>query len=520
MTEKRVGYFNAETGESLGQNWSSVQTSLTRNRQEGERKKSSTKTFSKVVSAPTSKPPTPTPPSLPANAAQIRHNPGAISQESLIQAQQNFKPVEDIITTQVVGSNIPTGEAIVQDGGGNKYNVKVGVATLQSEIYPGGKGFRGPAIIPGQQVIIARSRSQSGERTVRLVAVVPLGQNPSDFTASLGANQNINDLCKPASGGGSSSIVRRPPDPPEGPDDNQDPNPPIPPEPPEDEPEDEDPPSRPFGCNPNDNARWYNGSCPAGMRSLGTATLSDGSTKSLCTGPNLPPGDGCPETPDTYGWSCVNGVCQQVPNGLYATRSECEGSCQPEEDEPLDPNDPEAPLRFNCVPGSGCEASPTGVYSTLEECESACVTSWNPPSGGVGPCVPVIGPGGAFVNEADCSQSTGQCPNRRYFLSMNATWELVDIFTGVVTPMSWTNQQPNFANPVFGVPFRGPVGSPQVSYVRNSFFAFQENQSFNIVVNMADGQYRWFTGGNSTQQVRNLQFSITTIVANPEIPCN
>ncbi len=462
-------------------------------------------------------------PPPPPNASSIAHNPGAITQDKIVAARTNQGNVEDIITARVTGVNHSTGEAYVVDGSNNQYSVKVGIAVLRSSISGGGRSASAPALVPGQSVVVSRSRSQNGERTVRLITIVPLGRNPSDFTQAL-SSPNFNELCTPK--GTATSIsggVRKPPSPPDEPEDQDDPNPPDPPEPDPNDDEPSDPPSAPFGCNPNDGARWYDGGCPAGSRSLGFAELPGGGTKSLCTGPNLPPGDGCPVTPDTYGWTCAGeDGCQLVPNGQFLTREECEAQCSNEPDPEEDPNDPEAPLRYACE-GSSCVASPTGSFLTLAECESACVETWDPPLGGVGPCLPQSGTGGSFTTESACNVASGQCPARTYRISMSLSWQAFNPATGVVESFSFSGG-PNIITPSgIADQIRGPLSSANLVMLTNPFFPFQPNYGFQITISGANGFFRWsrlapFTGvgGNI---VGTPTYSATIIANNPSTPC-
>jgi hypothetical protein len=507
-----------------------MMTSTKRNQQKDKGPK---KVSSQSFAANTSKPPEPPKPlEPPINQATIQHNPGVISQQKLIDAKSNTNPVEDIITARVAGTDHTTGQVIVTDGGGNKYNVQVGVSAISSSISPSGRSASFPSIVVGQSVIISRSRSQSGERTVRLLSVVPLTADPSDFLSNFAGRGNINELCTPTQNATVISGVRAP-RPPEDPEDQEEPAPENPEQRPNDDPED-DPPSKPFGCNPKDDAQWYNGEgCPAGMRSLGFATLSDGGTKTLCKGANPPPGDGCPETPDEYGWICVrsenNGQlsesCEFVPNGLYATKAECEGACVCSDcgDPDEDPDDPEAPLRFDCS-GGDCIASPTGTYATLEACETACVETWDRPEGNVGPCDSVVGPGGEFTSQGDCNESTGQCPNRTYRIDMSLSWTAFNPVTGEVEPFSF-NGGPNFSTPVgIADKLEGPLSGATLSFYKNTFFPFQEKAGFNIVINGSNGFYRWNRGapftGNGGYIVSGPTFSATIFPNNPSTPCN
>jgi len=517
-------------GRGLGNTVSSMMTSTKRNQQKDKGPK---KVSSPSFAANTSKPPEPPKPlEPPINQATIQHNPGVISQQKLIDAKSNTNPVEDIITARVAGTDHTTGQVIVTDGGGNKYNVQVGVSAISSSISPSGRSASFPSIVVGQSVIISRSRSQSGERTVRLLSVVPLTADPSDFLSNFAGRGNINELCTPTQNATVISGVRAP-RPPEDPEDQEEPAPENPEQRPNDDPED-DPPSKPFGCNPKDDAQWYNGEgCPAGMRSLGFATLSDGGTKTLCKGANPPPGDGCPETPDEYGWICVrsenNGQlsesCEFVPNGLYATKAECEGACVCSDcgDPDEDPDDPEAPLRFDCS-GGDCIASPTGTYATLEACETACVETWDRPEGNVGPCDSVVGPGGEFTSQGDCNESTGQCPNRTYRIDMSLSWTAFNPVTGEVEPFSF-NGGPNFSTPVgIADKLEGPLSGATLSFYKNTFFPFQEKAGFNIVINGSNGFYRWNRGapftGNGGYIVSGPTFSATIFPNNPSTPCN
>jgi hypothetical protein len=324
-----------------------------------------------ITSTPTAPPvPKQTTPSL----SQLAHSPGAITLQK--RSETPFKEVEDIITAQIVGNDFSTGQTKVRDGSGNIYDVQIGYQAFQPTF--GGSQGRSASVVVGQQVIISRSRSQSGERVVRLISVVPLGQSPNDALSGLANNPNTNDLCVPSQ---NTSTAQNPKDEPEDPEDAEVPPPPTEPNP--NEPEEEDPPSKPFGCNPTDDAQWYNGEiCPAGLESLGFAILPNGSTKTLCRGPNRPPGDGCPESPDEYGWICVSGTCEFVPFGLYSTKAECENVCTNPE-----PENEEVPLfGYVCVSGTCVEETENPTFSTLAECNAARTPVYGPPDFTGGQC--------------------------------------------------------------------------------------------------------------------------------------
>lgn len=308
----------------------------------------------------------------PTNLSTIPHSPGAISQQKVAEARENTKPVEDIITARVVGTKFRSGEAIVRDGGGNNYTVRVGQSALTNNLRRSGGGSTASLVV-GQSVIIGRSRSQTGERTVRLLSIIPLGRNPQDALASLNDQSLVNALCEPT---GNATIISggRQPEEPESPEDQEEPAPPTEPNPNEPDSPD-DPPSKPFGCSPDDSAQWYNGSsCPAGLRSLGFAILPSGETMTLCTGDPLPPGDGCPEVPDEFGWECIrvdagdgtqSESCQEVPNGLYATKGECEEACLCDDCN----EEPEVPLPSYDEEDGVCVPSVGGAFGSLEDCE-------------------------------------------------------------------------------------------------------------------------------------------------------
>lgn len=317
--------------------------------------------------------PPPVPKQTPPNLASLAHNPGAISSQKRIEAQKNVLPVEDIITARIVGNDFSTGETKVKDGSGNIYSVQIGLQNFQATLTRS-QGGSAPAVVVGQSVIISRSRSQQGEVNVRLLSIVPLSQSPNDALSAFANQGNVNDLCRPS---GTSTITQRPKDRPEDPQEPEEPAPPIEPSPNEPTPE-EDPPSKPFGCDPKDDAQWFNGGCPPGTNELGFAQLSSGGTMFLCRGATTPPGDGCPETPDEYGYICVSGNCEYVPFGLYATKAECEANCS---NEPVEPEEVPLPTTWSCDPGKGCILDYNGNFSSKAECEAFGCLNEPAPSG-------------------------------------------------------------------------------------------------------------------------------------------
>lgn len=142
-------------------------------------------------------------------------------------------------------------------------------------------------------------------------------------------------------------------------------------------------------CSPESDIRWFSGpSCPPGMASLGSATLPDGSVRSLCKGSGPPP-DGCGGNK----WVCdsTTGSCIQSSNGIYDTQAECEaagcsviryscvgGECVATEGGTYPTYDAclgsGCQIRYTCTP-TGCVEGPEGQYRSLAECQAACVVS-------------------------------------------------------------------------------------------------------------------------------------------------
>jgi hypothetical protein len=149
------------------------------------------------------------------------------------------------------------------------------------------------------------------------------------------------------------------------------------------------------------------------------------------------------------------------------------------------------------------------------------VETWDPPLGGVGPCVVVPGSSGGFSSESACNESTGQCPARRYFITGTINWSVRNLSTGVIESRSFTGA-PNFATPSGGTPFLGPVGSPVLTEFNNTFFPFQSPYGFDLIINMGDGLYRYrrTAGNNSFALVSgSVTYSLTASPSNPSTPC-
>lgn len=414
----------------------------------------------------------------------------------------------------IVGQDNLTGQTLASDGNGS---------VLKGQLDEQPKAL--------QQVVVSRNKSSQGSRQVSMSGSRKVSfqvETPRLTQGNVG--QAEIDQCKSAgSGGGGSPQPPQPPQPPEPPEDPPEPDEPPPappggPNQPEPNPEEDESQPPGEGCTPESDCQWYNtneagategSGCPAGTTSRGFAQLAENVYKVLCCGPDRPTGDGCPEDPTTYGYQCVNGTCELVPNGLFASASECEQGCNQDED-------PEPAMRYTCA-GIQCIEAADGEYASLAECQGGCqdgTETWNPPPSGVGPCTPVLGLDGQYTTQGECYEASGQCAERNYFLSANITWEEFDISTGETWPRSFTGE-PTFVNPSFATPCSGPIGSPSLTYSANPFFPFQENYSFDITVGMGSCTYRWNRGaGNMYRAVRNVSYSITPTVANPEASCN
>ena len=271
----------------------------------------------------------------------------------------------------IVGQDNLTGKTIASDGNGTLFK-----ASLSEP----------PSIL--NQVTIKRTESTNGSRQMTMGSSkkATQGQQVGGLTSGNVGKAEV-DICR---------FPSLTPPPPEEPDEPE-PPPPLPPSDPtnpeEDEEEEELEPGE--GCTSESDCQWYNSNesdavsgsgCPAGTQSRGFAQLSDGSFKVLCCGPDRPAGDGCPDDPTTYGYQCVNGRCELVPNGLYATISECEASgCDQEE--------PPVAIRYNCS-GTECIEAVDGQFASLAECESS----------GCREQQPIIGPPPFTGGQCDCNR--------------------------------------------------------------------------------------------------------------------
>jgi hypothetical protein len=268
----------------------------------------------------------------------------------------------------VVGYDYSNNEVIIKDSSGNDIRApyeKVGVKL-------------------SQKAIVTRSRSGNGNRSVR--AIITPNNNglvSSTVEANGSSVPNETDVCESSTRG--SNGPRPEPEEPLEPEDPE-----VPP-PPQEAPEREEkePPSKPEGCEPTSNQQWYNSAdgqsgCPTGTDYLGFAQLPDGSFMVLCEGSDRPPGDGCPTVPDEYGWECVRSTgteglsetCQEVPNGLYATKAECESICLCSDCEEGE-EDPQESVAYNFTPGDpvngvpgSCSFELNGTYATEDACKA------------------------------------------------------------------------------------------------------------------------------------------------------
>jgi hypothetical protein len=409
----------------------------------------------------------------------------------------------------VVGQDNLTGKTIASDGNGSLIK---------------GDLSQSPKVL--HRVIVNRNKSKDGSRRVSMTGSRKVTfQTVASLVTQGAVGQSEIDICRSASssGGGAPNPPEDPPEP-----DPPPPEPPSGPNQPTPNPEEDESQPPGEGCEPESDCQWYNASesgategsgCPPGTTSRGFAQLPDGSYKVLCCGPDRPAGDGCPEDPTTYGYQCVNGTCELVPNGLFASASECESGCN--QDEPPGPA-----MRYTCA-GIQCIADPNGEYGSLEACQDGCkdgTQTWNPPAAGVGPCEPELGTGGAFANQGDCDETTGQCPNRTYRIDMALSWTAFNPATGEVEPFSFYGG-PNFSTPVgIADKLEGPLSGAQLFFYKNTFWPFQEKAGFDIVISGSNGFYRWSRGapftGNGGYIVDGPTFSATIIPNNPSIPCN
>jgi hypothetical protein len=306
-----------------------------------------------------------------------------------------------ILNGYTVGSNNFTGKPIVRSDGGKNMQV------ISNGANP----------VLGQAVTIQHDQTAPGSRTLtalfrnELVSSTGLPPTPNRNSA-----QDIDSCVLPPSEGEPEELEEpEEPLPPAEPDDNDD----------DEDNEDEDPEAPGEGCYPDSDCQWYSASngdssnCPAGTSYSGFAELAGGQFMVLCCGESRPPGDGCPGEPETTGWQCVNGTCEQLPAGLFATKAECEQSCGN--------GTPWAVEDCQCTYlGEG------GSFSTLEECQA---TLPPPPFEG------------------------GQCPIRydiRYRVEWGGGWG--------------PSSNPGYDNGSWSAPsIYGPLGAPFLRYVSGGF---------------------------------------------------
>lgn len=63
--------------------------------------------------------------------------------------------------------------------------------------------------------------------------------------------------------------------------------------------------------------------CPYGTTKQGATEITPGVFMILCCGEERPVGDGCPVDSSQLGWTCTNGTCTQTQGGQFATEEEC-----------------------------------------------------------------------------------------------------------------------------------------------------------------------------------------------------
>lgn len=219
------------------------------------------------------------------------------------------------------------------------------------------------SIQSGQKAIVDHDQSNTGSRVVtsRFGGNVRLTSREGSTPNS--ENESEIDICNDAGTNDGDNEEPEEPEEPEPESPPEEPPPGAPEEPPE------TPPSPGEGCRPDDDCQWYNSSgssssaCPSGTTYKGFAELSDGSFKVLCCGESRPAGDGCPEEV-AYGWQCINGSCELLPAGLYATQAECEQQCGQDE-----------PCLDWAIEGGQCTnvGCGNGAYGSQEECNKANV---------------------------------------------------------------------------------------------------------------------------------------------------
>lgn len=205
----------------------------------------------------------------------------------------------------------------------------------------------------GTSVTLRVLNPNSGGRSVE-VATGTTGSTPKRTTSSFTVRTSISSTTRPE------CDTRTPPpkkDPPE--DDPEEPGKPPqgdgPISPPIPAPSDSPPTTGNPGCEPTSNTKWFAGSCPPGTQSLGSATLADGSVRSLCRGPSGKP-NGC-EPPAKWVCDSTIGTCvKSSTGGGYDTFEACMGAgCKR--------------LRFSCVDGQ-CVETEGGEFPTYDACMS------------------------------------------------------------------------------------------------------------------------------------------------------
>lgn len=281
----------------------------------------------------------------------LPHEPGQLS-NSIWSLTQN-KNSEDIKSGHVVGQNNYTGSALVSDG---------------NFIVQGNAGGQ-PSI--GAEAKIVRPNSTQNSRTIE-VEFSRFGRIlKSSVTLYTTPKRTLNDInaCGTANGFPVLPTSFPPPreEPPEEPDEEE----------PEEEEETTTDPLNPLAepefntlpsCKSSRNTQWFrrdsiDAPCPLGLYKAGFFIEPNYTAIWIqCNGPATLTGDGCPKDASATGWSCIEGVCQQVPGGQYLTQQEC-----------LDA--PCLPATYNCT-SEGCTPvyDGSGTYPTLSDCRmSGCV---------------------------------------------------------------------------------------------------------------------------------------------------
>lgn len=251
---------------------------------------------------------------------------------------QPSEPSQDTVNGVVAGKDHSTGRSVVlvtgarspivsNDGAGNRVGGSVSLRVIS-------------ASSGGRTAQVTDSSSNSGVKKVTSSTTFRTTANPSTL------KPECTNSPAPPKKDPPENDPEKPGNPPQG----DGPIPPPIPAPSAKPPTQGDP-----GCEPQSNTKWFAGSCPPGTQSLGSATLADGSVRSLCRGPSGKP-TGC-EPPAKWICDSTIGSCiKSSTGGGYDSYEACMGAgCKR--------------LRFSCVNGS-CVEKEDGEFPTYDACMS------------------------------------------------------------------------------------------------------------------------------------------------------